>query len=59
MAKHFERLVKSMEYQLNEQNKYMTEALKAYLIGRMTVCNGYDEQTRQELIEEYLELEAV
>ena len=25
----------------------------AYLIGRLSLCSGYDEQTRQEIINEY------
>jgi len=47
-----------MELQHNEYIKYINEqkGLKAYLIGQLGTCWGYDEQTRKELIEEYLEL---
>jgi len=53
MERHFEKLVKSMEYQLNEQNKYMTDeqnAYKGYLICRLGLC--IDEWTRIEILEE-------
>lgn len=45
----------------NVEEKRKTESqvtgLKAYLLGRLGTCWGYDPQTRQELITELKEIE--
>jgi len=47
-----------MEYQHKEHSKYTPEqkGLKAYLIGRLALCDGYEELTRLEYLAELREL---
>ena len=37
-------------------NRFINEQLVKVLIGRLSTCNGYDHQTRQEIEEELREL---
>lgn len=47
-----------MVIDMEKYEEEIKEATIQVFIGLMSRCNGYDEQTRQELIREYLELEA-
>jgi len=44
-----------------EKEKRQTEVigLKAYLLGRLALCDGYDDRTRKELIQELIEYEYI